>query len=40
MNEMVGLLKENNMALKQHNQTVEELSERVRKIGINTSNVR
>jgi len=40
MNEMVGLLKENNTTLKQHTMTVDELNERVRKIGINTSNLR
>lgn len=39
MNEMVVLLKENNMMLKQHARTVEELNDRVRKIGINTSNI-
>ena len=40
MNEMVGLLKDNNMIQKQHNKTIEELNDRVRKIGINTSNIR
>jgi hypothetical protein len=40
MNEMVVLLRENNTMLKQHARTVEELNERVRKIGINTSNIR
>jgi hypothetical protein len=39
MNEMVVLLKENNTMLKQHARTVEELNDRVRKIGINTSNI-
>ena len=40
MNEMVGLLKDNNMMQRQHNKTIEELNDRVRKIGINTSNIR
>jgi len=40
MNEMVGLLKDNNMIQKQHNKTIDELNDRVRKIGINTSNIR
>jgi hypothetical protein len=40
MNEMVVLLKENNTMLRQHDRTVDELNERVRKIGINTSNLR
>ena len=40
MNELVVLLKENNNMLLQHNKTIEELNERVRKISINTSNLR
>jgi hypothetical protein len=40
MDEMVMLLRENNTMLKQHARTVEELNERVRKIGVNTSNIR
>jgi hypothetical protein len=40
MNEMVVLLKENNNMLLQHNKTIDELNERVRKISINTSNLR
>ena len=40
LNEMVGLLKENNTMLNQHAKTVEMLNERVRKIGINTSSIR
>ena len=40
MNEMVVLLKENNNMLMQHNKTIDELNERVRKISINTSNLR
>gem|GEM_PF-2272116 len=40
MNEMLGELKDMNMTLKQHNRTVDELNERVRKIGVNTSNLR
>ncbi len=39
MNEMVVLLRENNMMLSQHNRTIDELNERVRKIGVNTSNL-
>lgn len=39
MNETVVLLKENNTILRQHARTVEELNERVRRIGINTSNM-
>lgn len=39
MNEIVALMKENNMALKEHSKTVEQLNERVRKIGINTSSI-
>jgi len=40
MNEMVGLLKENNAMLKQHNLTVDQLNDAVRKININTGNLR
>ena len=40
MDEMVMLLRENNTMLRQHARTVEELNERVRKIGVNTSNIR
>ncbi|HKU49248.1 MAG TPA: hypothetical protein VJP79_04810 [Nitrososphaera sp.] len=40
MNEIVTQLKENNMMLKQHTRTVEELNDRVRRISINTSNMR
>ena len=40
MNELVVLLKENNNMLLQHNKTIEELNDRVRKISINTSNLR
>jgi len=40
MNEMVGLLKENNAMLKQHNLTVDQLNDAVRKISINTGNLR
>jgi len=40
MNEMLGELKDMNMTLKQHSRTVDELNERVRKIGVNTSNLR
>jgi hypothetical protein len=40
MNEIVALLKENNTMLRQHNRTVDNINERVRKIGINTSNLR
>ena len=37
LNEMTALLTENNTILRQHAQTVEELNERVRKIGVNTN---
>jgi hypothetical protein len=40
MNEMIGVLRENNSMMKQHVRTVEEVNERVRKIGINTSDFR
>jgi predicted ABC-class ATPase len=40
MNEMIVLLKESNTLLKQHIRTVEELNERVRRIGINTNSLR
>jgi hypothetical protein len=40
MNEMVGLLKENNTMMAQHNRTIGELSDTVRKININTGNLR
>lgn len=37
MNEIVALMKENNLVLREHSKTVEQLNERVRKIGINTN---
>jgi hypothetical protein len=40
MNEIVVLLKENNMLLKQHNKITNSIDDRVRKISINTSNLR
>ena len=40
MNEMVVLLRENNTMLKQHNGTIDQLYDTVRKININTGNLR
>jgi len=40
MNETVVLLRENNTMLKQHNVTIDQLYNTVRKININTGNLR
>ena len=40
LNEILVILKENNAMLKEHNRTVGSIDERVRKIGVNTSNMR
>ena len=40
MNEMVVLLRENNTMLKEHNGTIAQLYDMVRKININTGNLR
>jgi hypothetical protein len=40
LNEILVTLKENNTMLKEHNRTVGSIDDRVRKIGVNTSNMR
>ena len=39
LNEILATLKENNQMIKEHNVVVSSIDERVRKIGINTSNL-
>lgn len=40
LNEILATLKENNSILKEHNSVVSSINERVRRIGVNTSNMR
>jgi hypothetical protein len=40
LNEILATLKENNRILKEHNSVVSSIDERVRRIGVNTSNMR
>lgn len=40
LNEILVALKDNNRMLKEHNSVVNSIDERVRKIGVNTSNLR
>lgn len=39
MSEILTTLKENNSMLKEHNSVVSSIDERVRRIGVNTSNL-
>ena len=39
LNEILAVLKENNRILKEHNSGVNSIDERVRRIGVNTSNL-
>jgi len=40
LNEILAALKENNTMLREHNSVVSSIDERVRRIGVNTSNLR
>ncbi|MCI0564272.1 MAG: hypothetical protein MN733_37840 [Nitrososphaera sp.] len=40
LNEILATLKQNNMMLREHNTVVSSINDRVRKIGVNTSNMR
>lgn len=40
LNEILATLKDNNRMLKEHNSVVSSIDERVRRIGVNTSNIR
>jgi len=40
LNEILAAIKENNTMLKEHNSVVTSIDERVRRIGVNTSNMR
>jgi hypothetical protein len=40
LNEILAALKENNRMLGAHNSVVSSIDDRVRKIGVNTSNMR
>lgn len=40
LNEILAALKENNRMLREHNSVVSSIDERVRRIGVNTSNLR
>ncbi|HJS83176.1 MAG TPA: hypothetical protein VJ742_10125 [Nitrososphaera sp.] len=40
LNEILAALKENNRMLSAHNSVVSSIDDRVRKIGVNTSNMR
>ena len=40
LNEILAVLKENNRMLSAHNSVVSSIDDRVRKIGVNTSNMR
>lgn len=40
LNEILATLKENNRMLREHNSVVSSIDERVRRIGVNTSNMR
>ena len=39
LNEILAVLKENNRILKENNSVVSSIDERVRRIGVNTSNL-
>ncbi|AFU59398.1 hypothetical protein Ngar_c24750 [Candidatus Nitrososphaera gargensis Ga9.2] len=39
LSEILATLKENNSMLKEHNSVVSSIDERVRRIGVNTSNL-
>ncbi|HEX2014395.1 MAG TPA: hypothetical protein VLA68_04130 [Nitrososphaera sp.] len=39
LNEILATLKQNNMMLREHNTVVSSINDRVRKIGVNTSNM-
>jgi hypothetical protein len=39
LNEILAVLKENNAMLREHNSVVNSIDERVRRIGVNTSNL-
>lgn len=40
LNEILATLKDNNRMLREHNSVVSSIDERVRRIGVNTSNMR
>lgn len=40
LNEILAAIKENNSMLKEHNSVVSSIDDRVRRIGVNTSNMR
>lgn len=40
LNEILAAIKENNSILKEHNTVVSSIDDRVRRIGVNTSNMR
>lgn len=40
LNEILAVLKENNRIMNEHNSVVNSIDERVRRIGLNTSNMR
>jgi hypothetical protein len=40
LNEILAAIKENNAMLKEHNSLVSSIDDRVRRIGVNTSNMR
>ena len=40
LNEILAAIKENNTMLKEHNAVVSSIDDRVRRIGVNTSNMR
>lgn len=40
LNEILAAIKENNTMLKEHNSIVSSIDDRVRRIGVNTSNMR
>ena len=39
LNEILAALKDNNRILKEHNSIISSIDERVRRIGVNTSNL-
>jgi hypothetical protein len=40
LNEILDAIKENNTMLKEHNSVVSSIDDRVRRIGVNTSNMK
>ena len=40
LNEILAALKENNRIMREHNSVVSSIDDRVRRIGVNTSNMR